>query len=111
MRHRRWRQRLGAVAVSGLSAAVIAAPAMPAASAATNPAARVPGPGLKVEAAQRAITVSSFRGRVFVDPGVWVSATRSPLQFDVQRPIDSSKMSITQILRPPFGGTVRRALP
>jgi hypothetical protein len=66
---------------------------------------------LKLIAAQRSTTLESFRGQVFLDPGVWVAALGSPLQFDVQRASYTKPVTLTQIIHPPYGGTVRRPLP
>ena len=96
----------GALAAAGLAVAAVAMPGGPAVSAAA-----VPGPVLKLEAAQRSVTLYSFRGQVFLDPGIWVSALGSPLQFDVQRASYTKPVTITQIIHPPFGGIVRRPLP
>jgi len=99
MRLTRWNPRRSVRAVAGLAVAAIAVPGVPVASAA-----RVPGPVVKLEAAQRSITLDSFGGKVFLDPGIWVAALGSPLQFDVRRAPYSSPITITQIIHPPFGG-------
>jgi hypothetical protein len=103
----------GALAIAGLAVAAIAMPGMPAVSAAKIPvsAATVPGPVVKLEAAQRSVTLYGFRGRVYLDPGIWVSALASPLEFDVQRASYTKPITITQIIHPPYGGIVRRPLP
>ncbi|MDR3033570.1 MAG: hypothetical protein LBV78_10775 [Kitasatospora sp.] len=92
--------------MAGLVLAAIAVPGLPTASAA-----RVPGPVLRLEAAQRSITLDSFGGRVFPDPGIWIAALGSPLQFDLRRQPYTSPITITQIIHPPYGGTIRRPLP
>jgi hypothetical protein len=91
---------------AGLGAAALIAPGLPTASAA-----RVPGPVLMLEAAQRSITLDSFGGTVFPDPGIWIAALGSPLQFDLRREPYTSPITITQVIHPPFGGTIRRPLP
>jgi Lysyl oxidase len=106
MRLTPWNRRCGVLAVAGLIATAIAEPTLAASSAA-----RVPGPVVRLVAAQRSITLDSFGGQVFLDPGVWVAALGSPLEFDVQRAAYTSPLTITQIIHPPFGGTVRRPLP
>jgi Lysyl oxidase len=117
MRFTRWNRPSSVLAVAGLALAVIAVLGLPTASAARAPglptavAARVPGPVLKLEAAQRRITVPGFRGRVFLDPGIWLAALGSPLQFDVQRVAYTRPITITQVIHPPFGGTIGRPLP
>jgi len=95
--------------VTGLAAAALAVPGLPApgAAGAAGPA----GPQLRLIAAQRSITLDSFGGRVFLDPGMWVAALGSPLRFDVQRASYTKPVTITQIVYPPSGGTVRRPLP
>src|SRR5215469_13153451 len=106
MRFTRWNRPRAVLAVAGLTLATIAVTGLPTASAA-----RVPGPVLKLEAAQRSITLPGFRGRVFLDPGIWLAALGSPLQFDVQRVTYTRPITITQVIHPPFGGTIRRSLP
>jgi hypothetical protein len=106
MRLTRRNLRPGVLAVVGLTLAAIAVPGLPTASAA-----RVPGPVLRLEAAQQSITLDSFGGKVFPDPGIWMAALRSPLQFDLRREPYTSPITITQIIHPPFGGTIRRPLP
>ena len=68
------------LAVAGLALAAVAVPGLPTASAA-----RVPGPVLRLEAAQRSITLDSFRGKVFLDPGIWTAALGSPLRHAALR--------------------------
>jgi hypothetical protein len=106
MRFTRWNRRHGALAVAVLATAAVAAPGLPAASAA-----KTPGPALKMAAAQNSIRVPSFRGRVFIDPGIWLEAFGSPLEFDVQRAAYTKPVTITQIIHPPYGGVIRRQLP
>src|SRR5215469_3711299 len=106
MRSTRWNRPRSVLAAAGLTLAAIVVPGLPTASAA-----RVPGPVLKLEAAQRSITLDSFRGQVFLDPGIWLAALGSPLQFDVQRAAYTRPITITQVIHPPFGGTIRRPLP
>ena len=57
------------------------------------------------------ITLDSFRGRVFLDPGIWAAALGSPLQFDVRRASYTKPVTITQVIYPPGGGTTARPLP
>jgi hypothetical protein len=66
---------------------------------------------LKLEAAQNGMTVNSFRGRVGFDPGIWLAALGSPLEFDVQRAAYTKPVTLTQIIHPPYGGVIRRPLP
>jgi hypothetical protein len=102
----RWKRRRGVLALAVLAGAAVAVPGLPAASAA-----RVPGPVLKLAAAQRSITVKSFRGRLEFDPGIWLEALGSPLEFDVQRAAYTKRITLTQVIHPPYGGVIRRALP
>jgi len=106
MRLARSNARLSILAVVGLAVAAIAVPGLPTASAAG-----LPGPVLRLEAAQRSITLDSFGGKVFPDPGIWMAALGSPLQFDLRRQPYTSPITIMQVIRPPFGGTIRRPLP
>ena len=106
MRLARRNPRLSILAVAGLGAAAVIAPGVPAASAA-----QVPGPVLRLEAAQRSITLDSFGGSVYPDPGIWMAALGSPLQFDLRRDPYTSPITITQVIHPPFGGTIPRPLP
>jgi hypothetical protein len=106
MRVTRWHLQRGVLVVAGVAAALSTAPGIPVASAAT-----VPGPVLRLEAAQRSITLERVGGKVLLDPGIWVAALGSPLQFDVRRMPYTSPITITQIIHAPFGGIVRRPLP
>jgi hypothetical protein len=98
--------RLSILAVAGLTLTAITVPGQPTANAA-----RVSGPVLRLEAAQRSITLDSFGGKVFPDSGIWIAAHGSPLQFDLRRQPYTSPITITQVIHPPFGGTIRRPLP
>ena len=42
---------------------------------------------------------------------MWVTVSGSPLRFDVQRASYTKPVTITQIIYPPSGGTLRRPLP
>jgi len=106
MRNTRWNQRGCALAVAGLAIAALAAPGLPAASAAG-----APGPVLRLIAAQHSITLDSFSGKVYLDPGMWLAALGSPLEFDVRRASYTKPITITQIIHQQSGGTVRRPLP
>lgn len=106
MRVTRWRLQRGVLVVAGVAAALSTAPGILVASAAT-----VPGPVVRLEAAQRSITLDRFGGKALLDPGIWVAALGSPLQFDVRRMPYTTPITITQIIHAPFGGIVRRPLP
>jgi len=109
MRHPRWKQQRCLLAVAGLAVALLAVPGLPAPGAAG--AAAPAAPQLRLIAAQPSITLDSFGGQVYLDPGMWVAASGSPLQFDVHRASYTEPITITQIIYPPSGGTVRRPLP
>ena len=109
MRHPRWKQQRWVLVVAGLAVAALAVPGLPAPGAAG--AAAPDGPQLRLIAAQRGITLDSFGGQVYLDPGMWVAATSSPLRFDVRRASYTKPITITQVIYPPSGGTVRRPLP
>ena len=100
-----WRRR-GALAVAGLAVTAMAVPALSAASAA-----KVPEPTLKLEIAQHSFKAFSFRGRTGFDPGIWLAALGSPLEFNVQRAAYTKPVTLTQIIHPPYGGVIRRPLP
>jgi len=86
MRYIHWnRPRRGGLMAAGLAVVALAVPAVPATGgsmAQPASAARAPGPVLKLEAAQRSVKLDSFGGEVFLDPGIWLAALGSPLQFD-----------------------------
>src|SRR6266516_1959135 len=82
MRLTRWNRRRCVLAMAGLAVAALAVPGLPAAGAAG--AAGPAGPQLRLIAAQHSITLDSLNGQVYLDPGMWVAATGSPLQFDVR---------------------------
>jgi hypothetical protein len=90
---------------SMVAAAVLAGPAMARAQAAAH------GPVVKLVVAQNSITLSSFRGRVFLDPGVYVASLGSALQFDAQRASYTKPITLTQVIFHPGGGTTTRSLP
>ncbi len=104
-------QRCSAVAVSGLTlaATTLAGTAMAGPGSAVRAASA--GPRIKVVAAQKKITVGSFRGRVFLDPGVFVASLNSPLVFHVQRQRYTTPVGISQLIHLPDGSTEVRTLP
>src|SRR5262249_34638870 len=73
--------------------------------------AAVQGRVVKLVVAQHSITLSSFRGRVYLDPGVYVASLGSALQFDVQRASYTKPITLTQVIYRPGGGTTTRSLP
>lgn len=93
-----------AAAVTGTGAAT--------AGAALAHAAAARGPSLKLIITQKTVTVSKPKhGPEFIDPGIWVSAVGSDLRLDVQRASYAKPVTITQIIRTPWGTTQRRPLP
>src|SRR5215472_2823490 len=90
---------------SAVAAATLAGPAPAGAQAAA------PGPVVKLVVAQNTLTLSSFRGQVFLDPGVYVASLGSALQFDVQRASYTKPITLTQVIYGPGGGTTTRSLP
>jgi Lysyl oxidase len=106
MRHPRWAPRCAAAA-AGL-ALVASLPAGVSLASATGSAT---GPVVKLIASQKTVTVGRFGGRVFIDPGVYISTSGAPLEFDVQRASYSRPLTITQVIKVPGKGTVLRRLP
>ena len=96
-------------AAAGLASAVAAATLAGPALAGTQAAAR--GPVVKLVVAQNSITLTSFRGRVYLDPGVYVASLGSALQFDVRRASYTKPVTLTQVIYRPGGGTTTRSLP
>jgi hypothetical protein len=96
--------------MGGLAVALVAAPG-PSAAAGKVAGPKVAGPVVKLEAAQRNITLDSFGGKVYLDPGVWVAVLGSPLEFDVRRASYTKPFTITQVIHAPGGEVVRRPLP
>jgi hypothetical protein len=90
---------------SAVAAATLAAPALAGTHAATQ------GPVVKLIAAQNSITLTSFRGRVYLDPGVYAASLGSALQFDVQRASYTKPITLTQVIYRRGGGTTTRSLP
>ncbi|HET7012938.1 MAG TPA: lysyl oxidase family protein [Streptosporangiaceae bacterium] len=97
MRSLKWTSRWAAAASVGLTVAATL-PAGLAAAAKPVPA----GPTIKLIVAQKKIDVPQFgkgrNARVFVDPGVYVGALGSPLQFDVQRAGYGKPITISEII-------------
>src|SRR5438034_11502819 len=79
--------------------------------AAAAPAATTTGPTVKLIAAQNSITAQRFGRYVFLDPGIYVAALGSALEFDVQRASYSQPRTITQVIHLPDGSTQTVALP
>jgi Lysyl oxidase len=90
---------------SAVAAATLAGPALAGTQAAS------PGPVVKLVVAQNSVTLTSFRGRVYLDPGVYAASLGSALQFDVQRASYTKPITLTQVIYRPGGGTTTRSLP
>jgi hypothetical protein len=90
---------------SAVAAATLAGPALAGTQAAGQ------GPVAKLIVAQNSITLSSFQGRVYLDPGVYAASLGSALQFDVQRASYTKPITLTQVIHRPGGGTTTRSLP
>jgi hypothetical protein len=70
------------------------------------------GPSLRLIITQKTVTVPKpKRGREFIDPGIWVSAVGSDLRLNVQRASYTKPVTVTQIIKTPWGTTQRRPLP
>ena len=100
---------LRTTAAAGLASAVVAATLAGPALAGTQAAGQ--GPVVKLIMAQNSITLSSFRGRVFLDPGVYAASLGSALELDVQRASYTKPITLTQVIHRPDGGTTTRSLP
>jgi hypothetical protein len=98
---------LALATVAGTAAA--GAPALGAA-AAPKPAAAV-GPVLKLERAQRSISVPRYGKFVYLDPGIWVDSLGSALRLNVGKTAYGRPLTITEVIRTPWGTTRTRRLP
>ena len=105
MNHSRWALRYAALAATGL-AAVAALPGGPAAAQST-PA----GPSVKLVTAQRSINVPKYGKFVYLDPGVYVIAVGSALQFNVQRTSYATAITAAEIIHGANGQVTTRPVP
>lgn len=96
-----------AAAAAGLAMAA----SLPAGLATAQPKQPPVGPTIKLVVAQNYIKVPQFGKFVFLDPGVYVAAFRSKLEFEVQRASYAKPLTITEIIHPRGGGTIVRPLP
>jgi len=96
-------------AAAGFASVVAVATLAGPAQAGTQAAAQ--GPVVKLIVAQNNVTLPSFRGRVFLDPGVYVASLGSALRFDVRRASYTKPITLTQVIYRPGGGTTTRSLP
>ena len=97
-----WRLRWAAMAMAGVTAAALS-------GAGAGPAGAAPaaGPEVKLIAAQHSITVSSYGGQVYLDPGIWVASLGSALQLDIQRADYAAPLTVTQVVQQAGGGTTQ----
>jgi Lysyl oxidase len=107
-----WRLGTAATMLAGLAAsmAVAGVPAGAAAAAGAKAAAGAAAPGgpeVRLIAAQANLTVGSYGGQVFLDPGIWVASLGSALQLDLQRADYSSPLTVTQVISQPGGSTTQ----
>lgn len=94
------------------AAAMTSTGAAMAGAAALSHTATARGPSLKLIITQKTVTVlKPRRGPEFINPGIWVSAVGSDLRLDVQRASYTKPVTITQIIKTPWGTTQRRPLP
>jgi hypothetical protein len=110
MNSSRWALRSADVTAVGLAAAT----GLPAGLASAQASAGAPsasGPMVKLIVAQKHVNVPRYGKRVFIDPGVYVTAVGAPLQFNVRRANYASPLTNTQIIHLRGGGTVKRPLP
>jgi hypothetical protein len=105
MKVSRWALRWTA----GAAATLTVAATLPSALAATQ--APASGPTLRLIAAQNTVTASRYGKFAYLDPGVYLTAGGSKLEFDVQRASYATPLTITQVIHLPGGGIVRRPLP
>lgn len=96
-----------AAAAAGL--AMVAS--LPAGLATAQPKQSHLGPTIKLVVAQKHIKVPQFGKFVFFDPGVYVAAFGSKLEFDVQRASYAKPLTMAEIIHPRGGGTIVRQLP
>jgi hypothetical protein len=79
------------------------------ARAAGRPGAGIPH--IKLIAAERNITTSSYGGVVRLDPAVWVASLRSALEFQVRRHDYGGSVTLTQVIHESNGAIRTRRLP
>lgn len=68
-------------------------------------------PTIKLMVAQNYIQVQQFGNFAFLDPGVYVAAFGSTLEFQVQRASYTKPLTMTEIIHTRGGGTIVRPLP
>ncbi len=107
MKNSRWALRSAIATAAGLAVAA----GLPAGLASAQGNSSDVAPMVKLVVAQKSINVPRFGRRVFLDPGVYVTAVGSALQFNVRRASYAKPLTNTQILRGPGGAPIRRPLP
>lgn len=107
MKNSRWTLRSAVATAAGLAVAA----GLPAGLASAQGKSSAARPMVKLIAAQRSINVPLFGNRAYIDPGVYVVAVGSALQFDVRRANYAKPLTGTQIIRLPGRAAVRRPLP
>jgi hypothetical protein len=85
----------------------VTAAALSGAGAGPAGAAPAAGPEVKLIAAQHSITVSSYGGQVYLDPGIWVASLGSALQLDIQRADYAAPLTVTQVVQQAGGGSTQ----
>jgi hypothetical protein len=96
-------------AAAAMGLAMVAS--LPAGLATAQPKQAHLGPTIKLVVAQKYIKVPQFGKFVFLDPGVYVAAFGSKLEFDVQRASYAKGLKMTEIFHTRSGGTIMRKLP
>lgn len=102
-----------ALALAALVGGFLSLSAPAARSADARPAVVSGTPRLKLIAAQKTIEVGKFgKGRVFIDPGIWVASLGGAFQLDVKRASYSKPLTVTQVIKNSAGViTQRRVIP
>jgi Lysyl oxidase len=101
------------LALAALVAGLLSLGVPAALSAAARPAVAAGTPTIKLIAAQKTIEAGKFgKGRVYVDPGIWVASLGGAFQLDVKRANYTRPLTVTQVIKNSAGVTTqRRALP
>jgi hypothetical protein len=102
-----------ALALAALVAGLLALGVPAARSADARPAVAAGTPQLKLIAAQKSIEVGKYgKGRVYVDPGIWVASLRGAFQLDVKRANYTKPLTVTQVIKNSAGVTTeQRVIP
>lgn len=93
------------------AAGLAMAAALPAGLATAQPEHSPAGPTIKLVVAQKFIKVPQFGKLVFLDPGVYVAAFGSQLEFHVRRGSYAQPLTMTEIIHPRRGVTIERTIP